>query len=258
MENEQKPSKTPRGTRGFGVLAVQGISCAVVLLAVLAVRLLGGDLFGELRAYFQEAMQQNALTAAVHALWEDGAIYTTTTTVLPTTVTVAPTAPTAAQTMPSAVAAGGGDETTPAAQTALWTGGAADARPVSGAVVTSGFGVRDDPFGGAPEFHRGVDLAAPLGTPVAAMWAGEVTAADGAGTGSLGQYLRLRRADGTEVLYAHCSALYVHVGDHVAAGDIVAAVGSTGRSTGAHLHVQLERDGVLFDPTPLLADALDV
>lgn len=258
MENEQKSQKPSRGMGGFGVLAVQGISCAAVLLVVLVVRLVGGDLFGQLRAYFQEAMQQNALAAAVHALWEDGAIYTTTTTVLPTTVTIVTTEPTAAQTMPSAAAAGGGGETSPAVQTAVWAGGAADARPVSGAVLTSGFGVRDDPFGGAAEFHRGVDLAVPLGTPVAAMWAGEVTAADGAGTGSLGQYLRLRRADGTEVLYAHCSALHVDVGDRVAAGDIVAAVGSTGRSTGAHLHVQLERDGVLFDPTPLIADALDV
>lgn len=258
MENEQKPPKKPHDMGGFGVLAVQGISCAAVVLAVLVVRLLGGDLFGQLRAYFQDAMQQNALTAAIHALWEDDAIYTTTTTVLPTTVTITTTAPTAVQTMPTTVAAGGGDEKTPAAQTAMWTGDAADAQPVSGAVLTSGFGMRDDPFGGAAEFHRGVDLAVPFGTPVAAMWAGEVTAADSAGAGSLGQYLRVRRTDGVEVLYAHCSALYVHVGDHVAAGDIVAAVGSTGRSTGTHLHVQLEREGVLFDPTPLLADALGV
>lgn len=258
MENEQKPTKKPRGVGGFGVLAVQGISCAAVILAVLVVRLVGGSLFEQLRTYFQDAMQQNALTAAVHALWEDDVIYTTTTTVLPTTVTVTTTAPTAVQTMPSTVAAGGGDETTPTAQTAVWEGGGAGALPVSGAVLTSGFGMREDPFGGAAEFHRGVDLAVPLGTPIAAMWAGEVTAADSAGTGSLGQYLRLRCSDGTEVLYAHCSALYVRVGERVAAGDTVAAVGSTGRSTGAHLHVQIERDGVLYDPTPLLSDAFGV
>lgn len=84
---------------GFGLLAVQSISCAAVVLAVLILRLVGGNLFTQLGAYFKEAMHQNALTAAIHALWEEDIAYststatTTATTGAETTTTVPTTVP---------------------------------------------------------------------------------------------------------------------------------------------------------------------
>lgn len=89
---------------GFGLLAVQSISCAVVVLAVLILRLVGGNLFTQLGAYFKEAMQQNALTAAIHALWEEDVTYSTTVTTTTTTTTTVPetTATTVPTTLPDA------------------------------------------------------------------------------------------------------------------------------------------------------------
>ncbi|MBO5797419.1 MAG: hypothetical protein J6R77_03615, partial [Clostridia bacterium] len=88
---------------GFGLLAVQSISCAAVVLAVLILRLVGGNLFTQLGAYFKEAMHQNALTAAIHALWEEDIAYTTTTTTTSaTTTTGAETTTTVPTTVPDA------------------------------------------------------------------------------------------------------------------------------------------------------------
>ncbi len=61
----------PRLAAGVGLLAIQSVSCAVVVLAVLIVRLVSGNLFGQLRNYFREAMQENTLSTAIHALWEE-------------------------------------------------------------------------------------------------------------------------------------------------------------------------------------------
>lgn len=240
MESEHTPTKKRRAAAGFGLLAVQSISCAVVVLAVLVLRLLGGGVFRQLGDYFQEAMQQNALTAAIHALWDDEVLYPPTTTT-PAVTTTSPAAGGAAVTTPTNVAA------------STWRGAVPAAAPLDDAVISSRFGERSDPFGGGEEFHTGIDLAAASGTPIAAMWDGEVVATDVEGSGSLGKYIRLRHADGVEVLYAHCDTLAVAVGDTVTAGQTVATVGSTGRSTGAHLHIEVQVNGELYDPAPLLA-----
>lgn len=68
--------KRPRLSAGVGVLAVQSVSCAVVVLAVLIVRLVSGNLFGQLADYFRKAMQENTLTTAIHALWEEKLSFT--------------------------------------------------------------------------------------------------------------------------------------------------------------------------------------
>lgn len=244
METERVPSKKRSATTGLGLLAVQSVSCAVVVLAVLILRLVDGGVFQQLRVYFQEAMQQNALTAAIHALWDENAVYTTATTDATTTTTTATTATpeTGSTTLSDQVA------------TAAWTGVDPTTAPVSGAVVTSGFGSRNDPFSGERAFHNGVDLAAPVGTAIAAMWDGEVIAVDAEGTGSLGKHIRLQHGGGVEVLYAHCDTIAVAVGDVVAAGKTVATVGDTGRSTGAHLHLSVWQNGSLYDPAPLLSE----
>ncbi len=124
-------------------------------------------------------------------------------------------------------------------------------RPVAGR-YSSRFGVRLDPIHQTQTAHHGLDIAAREGTPVVAALAGTVERASAAGT--YGNLVVLRHADGSETRYAHLSAIGVQRGDHVAAGAPIGAVGSTGRSTGPHLHFEVRRDGRPIDPWPLIEE----
>lgn len=112
--------------------------------------------------------------------------------------------------------------------------------------LTSAFGTRLDPITGKARMHHGQDLAAAEGTPVRAAADGTVRFAGA--RGSYGNMVIVEHADGTETRYAHCRDLGVKAGDTVAAGQSIASVGSTGRSTGAHLHFEVRQDGRAIDP----------
>lgn len=128
--------------------------------------------------------------------------------------------------------------------------GAALVRPAAGR-FSSRFGVRVDPIDHTRKGHAGLDIAAPQGAPVVAAAAGRVERAGPAGT--YGNLVVVRHPDGSETRYAHLSAIGVRVGDEVAAGAPLGQVGSTGRSTGPHLHFEVRRDGRPVDPWPLLS-----
>jgi murein DD-endopeptidase MepM/ murein hydrolase activator NlpD len=88
--------------------------------------------------------------------------------------------------------------------------------------------------------HNGIDIAAPVGTPVYASAAGEVIVSQSSGwNGGYGNYIVVKHGNGTQTLYAHLSSTSVAVGDSVGQGDVIGAVGSTGRSTGSHLHFEV-------------------
>ncbi|HEY6804697.1 MAG TPA: peptidoglycan DD-metalloendopeptidase family protein [Pyrinomonadaceae bacterium] len=108
--------------------------------------------------------------------------------------------------------------------------------PFRGA-IRSVFGPRRDPINGRPRFHKGIDIAAPFGAPIQAAAAGRVVFA-GPNKG-YGNMVMIEHADGRRTLYAHAEALYVKVGATVAAGQTIAAVGSTGHSTGPHVHFEI-------------------
>lgn len=111
---------------------------------------------------------------------------------------------------------------------------------------TSGYGVRSDPFHGKAGFHNGVDLSAPTGTPVFATADGVVSEV---GSGArLGTYVRITHRDGTESTYGHMSRQQVRQGQRVRQHQQIGAVGSTGRSTGPHLHYAMKRGGKPMDP----------
>ena len=112
--------------------------------------------------------------------------------------------------------------------------------------VSDAYGWRADPFTGKEQFHRGVDLACAEGTPVLAAQDGVVTLARR--SASYGNYLRLSHADGVETIYAHMQYLYVRTGEVVQAGQAIGTVGQTGRATGPHLHFELLRQGIRYDP----------
>ncbi|MFW5733488.1 MAG: peptidoglycan DD-metalloendopeptidase family protein [Oceanidesulfovibrio sp.] len=120
--------------------------------------------------------------------------------------------------------------------------------PVDGA-VSSPFGWRNDPFTGQRNFHQGVDYQAPQGAPVRACWDGEVVfAGERPGYGNI---VVLEHQGGWRSFYGHADGLDVSRGDVVQAGRKIASVGSTGRSTGPHLHFEIRHGGQAFDPEGL-------
>jgi murein DD-endopeptidase MepM/ murein hydrolase activator NlpD len=119
--------------------------------------------------------------------------------------------------------------------------------------VSSGYGYRTDPFTGSRAFHDGVDIAAPEGTPIHAMAAGVVSFA-GHKPG-YGLVVEINHGNGYKTRYAHASKLIAKVGERVAKGDTVAMVGSTGRSTGSHLHVEVLKNNEAVNPRKYLVSA---
>lgn len=122
--------------------------------------------------------------------------------------------------------------------------------PLANATITSHYGRRLDPFLRRPAFHAGLDFQAPTGTPVVATAAGEVVKA--ARAGGFGRLIEIEHADGLTTRYAHLSAFEVAKGDHVRPGAVIGRVGSSGRSTGPHLHYEVLRRGRSIDPVTFL------
>jgi murein DD-endopeptidase MepM/ murein hydrolase activator NlpD len=119
--------------------------------------------------------------------------------------------------------------------------------PVQGAFESSPFGWRIDPFKGTREFHDGVDLAARPGTPVTAA-AGGIVVFSGSYPG-YGNMVEIDHGNGLTTRYAHMSKCLVKIGDVVFPGTPIGTVGSTGRSTGAHLHFEVRSHGTPLDPS---------
>ena len=117
--------------------------------------------------------------------------------------------------------------------------------PVQG-YISSYFGTRADPFDGHSARHTGIDIATPFGTPVHVVAEGMVTFA-GVRSG-YGNVVEVDHGNGYMTRYAHNSALLVHPGQHVQVGDVIARAGSTGRSTGSHVHFEVWYDGRVINP----------
>ena len=115
--------------------------------------------------------------------------------------------------------------------------------------ITSQFGYRQDPFTGEITYHNGTDIAAPAGTPILAAADGMVTIANGLDPwgGSYGYHVKIDHGNGYETLYAHCSAICVTAGQQVSQGEVIGYVGSTGNSTGNHLHFEVWQGGQRTD-----------
>ena len=123
--------------------------------------------------------------------------------------------------------------------------------PVEGAQLVSGFGNREDPFNQRRAFHSGIDFAAQTGTPIRASAGGVVVYAGF--RPDYGYLVEINHGNGLSTRYAHASKLLVQQGAIVAPGDEIARVGSTGRSTGPHLHYEVLRHGGHLDPRHYLA-----
>jgi hypothetical protein len=124
-------------------------------------------------------------------------------------------------------------------------------KPVVGEVeFTSGFGVRSDPFLGRPAMHTGLDFRAATGDPVRVTANGKVVSSGW--QGGYGRMVEVDHGNGLSTRYGHLSEIHVRVGDVVKIGQVIGAVGSTGRSTGPHLHYETRIDGDAVDPQKFL------
>ncbi len=126
--------------------------------------------------------------------------------------------------------------------------------PLEGAALTSGFGMRNHPVLGGRRQHQGIDLAAPTGTPVFATGDGVVDRADF--YSSYGLFISIAHGASMETRYAHLSRLAVAAGDTVKKGDLIGYVGSTGRSTGPHLHYEVRVEGLAVNPIPYMVESV--
>ena len=112
--------------------------------------------------------------------------------------------------------------------------------------VSSGFGYRSDPFTGKQTYHSGIDIPAPAGTPVVAATSGTVAWANY--SSSAGNWIGINHGNGVYTVYMHMSALLVSAGTSVSAGQTIGLVGTTGSSTGNHLHFSVRKNGVYVSP----------
>lgn len=292
-EKTRSPRKAP--TAGLQVVAVQSISCAVVILLVLCFKLVGGDAFAQLRAQFNDSIMSNSILATLAGLLESpqedpagsGAASSSSESPGDTTSTGSPSSSTG-----SGTSTAGTDTASSTAGTTLPTGSASSspttagtgtaaasagqtappvsnvryapegatfvpvrsnrlaAAPLDNGTVTSGYGYRKNPTKEGTGFHRGIDIGAPIGTPIHAMYFGVVTQV---GTSpSYGNFVRLFHGSGMEVLYAHCSEILVEKDAVIRAGEVVAKVGDTGDTTGPHLHVEALVDGIAYNPAGIV------
>ena len=141
---------------------------------------------------------------------------------------------------------------------ALWQGlaGVPQVLPASYAQISSGFGYRSDPFTGVGAMHAGLDFKGPVGTPIHAASRGVVSFV-GQKSG-YGNVVEINHGNGLVTRYAHMSAFRTALGQRVAAGAVIGAIGSTGRSTGPHLHFEVRINDRAVNPRPFLERAPDV
>jgi murein DD-endopeptidase MepM/ murein hydrolase activator NlpD len=124
-------------------------------------------------------------------------------------------------------------------------------KPVKTADFTSGYGVRSDPFRGRAAMHAGIDLAGPIGTPIYATADGSISDA-GYNSGGYGNLVKIDHGRGIETRYGHLSAILVRPGQRVTRGQMIGRMGSSGRSTGSHLHYEVRIDTRAVNPIPFM------
>lgn len=228
MQGQRREHRSARATgdrSGLSLLAVQSIVCGVVLLLVLFLRLIGGETWEELRSLFHQWMTDEGITQVITEHNDEESV-------VGNALSVHKVANEGENILSLPIGA---------------------VSPLESGAVTSSYGVRTDPIRGGTGFHTGVDISAPEGSELRAMYEGEVSEATW--HKSYGWYVTVRCNGSTEITYAHCSTLLCRAGERVQAGQTIALVGNTGDSTGSHVHVMLAIDGVYYDPRPLIPEA---
>lgn len=131
------------------------------------------------------------------------------------------------------------------------------ATPLKGYAVNSAYGLRRLAGEAAARQHKGIDIAAPRGTSIFVASEGEVVRT-GYDAGGYGRFIEVSHPNGMSTLYAHLSRVDVARGDRLGSGERIGLVGSTGRSTGPHLHFEVRRDQTQVNPTSVLGQAFEI
>lgn len=228
---EKRVEEKRRSTFHVSVLAVQSIACCVAVLLALLLRMAGGEAYQSLQRSFQKGLVRNEWITSMALLWDGDAVEKAQKEAVFTVKEEAFTDDKSAQLVGSSAAVEA-------------------VAPLESGTLTSGFGERLHPIDGTEEFHSGVDVAAPLGTVLRAAYDGQVT--EVGENDRLGKFIRLNHGNGIEILYGHCQEILAAQGVTVRAGERVALVGSTGVSTGSHVHIRVSVDGTTCDPATLL------
>ena len=290
---EGRPRRTEHGDKqrkakpsGWQLVAVQSISCGVVILLVIILKIIGGSAFSQLRDSFNKSIMSNSIIATLAALIDPpnentgvqrteitthsdqeseseqttSASATTDTGGLSENTAPSGTTPTTVSKTSSANTATGGKDIPVIQKNVSYTPEGASFvplkvnkiayKPLKIGRATSLFGYRKNKDTGVESFHQGLDIAVEPGAPIAAMYFGVVSEV-GANSG-YGNYARIYHGNGIEVLYAHCSQILVDKGAVIRAGEVVAHVGSTGDSTGPHVHIEVTLHSIAYNPADII------
>lgn len=245
------------------VILTQSALCIVIALVAFAVMKTGGERLENAKqsywALFSEDMEREELVETFKSVsnflfkpQNDLAKLETTAPAETTSSPVTTAQSTEAQNAESLDGAGGEDLLYPdkTASFAPLTVSGSFCVPVEYTKVTSAFGYRENPVTGEQGFHGGIDLAAPSGTPIYAAFSGQVTTVSYSEV--RGNYVILTHGSGLQTVYCHCSEILVEEGANIRGGEVIAKVGSTGQSTGPHLHFEVRLDSVRYNPAWLL------
>lgn len=248
----------------LNILILQTVTVAVILLFALGIRLFGGEVYTKLSALYHQKFDEITKTSEVlepqdktplesqneSTVTDDQNNESTESTVEESESNIEEYDPEIDGEVTGHILEYDDMETTTVAaniNTLQW--------PVVGR-ISSEYGYRNHPITGKYSLHNGLDIAADSGTEILSAYDGVVKSAGY--SSSYGYYLIITHSDNLETLYAHCSKLMAEEGDIVKKGDPVALVGSTGRSTGPHLHFEVRVNSYRIDPEWLLSELRDV
>lgn len=233
QEEKKKDRKAGKLLRSRFLISIQVGACLIILVAALGIRLFGGSIYETVKRWYvgsvNESIMVNVTKDDLLEIFQKNTSSVSDTDVAQTGAK--PQANTLAVTY-------GKNQEGPVTLSVLLKS------PVTNGTISSSFGERDG------KFHQGLDIAADIDTPITASLTGTVKEAGE--NDSYGKYVLLDHGSGIETRYAHCNSISVKQGDHVNMGDEIAKVGSTGDSSGPHVHLELLIDGTPYNPQTVL------
>ncbi len=242
IRDEQKLAKVPKALDGkLYILVLQTLMCVVILSVSLVIKTFFTDLYTDTNLFYKEHFKD---TTNVDEVLNENTQGATVSVITSEETTANATAnqeygSSSFTSTSSSMAAGGPIDDTMVVFNEIRQTVSPNSFliPLKSYTVTSRFGERTDPISNTPSTHNGIDLAAEYGDEIVASLTGTVEAAEY--NASYGNYVKIRHSAALYTVYAHCSSLKVNKGDKVKAGQVIALVGSTGRSTGPHLHFEV-------------------
>ena len=233
QEEKKKDRKAGKLLRSRFLISIQVGACLIILVAALGKPLFGGSIYETVKRWYvgsvNESIMVNVTKDDLLEIFQKNTSSVSDTDVAQTGAK--PQANTLAVTY-------GKNQEGPVTLSVLLKS------PVANGTISSSFGERDG------KFHQGLDIAADTDTPITASLTGTVKEAGE--NDSYGKYVLLDHGSGIETRYAHCNSVSVKQGDHVNMGDEIAKVGSTGDSSGPHVHLELLIDGTPYNPQTVL------